>query len=669
MKKRWIWALLLCLILLLVACGLAEADSSGSSGTPGGPESSYTGTTASGNGHGTASGTPGTPMGTTAGGSTNSPSGPANSTVGSTAGTVGSTEGTDNTPDIPAGSTAGTAGATEPDFSGDPLPGMTDALYEQLFDPANKIEIDLDMENSELAKMQADFEANSKSPIYRRADMTIVITGADGTSASYRIEDVGVRMKGNTSRTNFYSAQEGIYNAIHLKIDFQETFDDAEYYGADAQIWTDKAARDARKDRTFAGLEKLDLRWNKCYDSSYLRESYAYGLFRSFGVMAPLTNLCSLDWGGLHMGVYTLNEPVDKLFLEKRLPDQALGGDLYKLGWTNHGADFTSTDSIGIEDELAGKFYVYDLKTNKKTSTHAALKNLISQLNSGRLTKEGFARLVDVENFLNFAAVSYFAGNPDDLRYNYNNCYVYFRADTGQALFIPYDFDRCFGITYEWNPSGDGMVSQDPFSDQSVTGRQENPLFRYSVVKGAYFISEYTQALQAVADSPLLEPAAFQACFDAAKALYGADVTPGKTLHNGNGRNWSFSLTQSENLSFASYITAKLQHFNSCIRDTDSSTQAVTHYIRGDFNDWSSNSAWAMESREGLMYFTLDFDKDFRFKVYAEASGSWYGVDSFPEDCTLEYTTDSHGNVCLGPGSYRVCFDPETELLTVTPLE
>ncbi len=658
MKLRRGLAAVLCLCLLLGACGLAQSESTGESGTLSSSDNGLSSSTG-----GSLSGTLGTLLTslTTAAGEdvTVSTDSTAPDSTATSSSTGSATEG-------PTGSTApdATEPDTETDISGEPLPDTGDAVYWQLFDKANKVQLSLDMDTAEIAKMQADYEANSKSPIYRRADLTVTIT-VDGVATAYVIEDVGVRMKGNTSRTNFYNANDGIYNAIHLKISFQETFDE-DYYGSDAQVWSDASARKARKNRTFASLEKLDLRWNKCYDSTYLRESYAYDLYRANGVMAPLVNLCTLNWSGLHMGVYTLNEPVDELFLEKRLPEEALGGDLYKLGWTSHGATFTSADSIGIEDELAGKFYAYDLKTNKKTSTHEALKNLITGLNSGSVTKKRFAELVDVQNFLNYAAVSYFVGNPDDLRYNYNNTYLYFRADTGQALFIPYDCDRCFGITYEWNPSGDGMVSQDPFSTQSITGRQENPLFRYSVDAGGLYVAEFAQVLKTVAADPLLDPETFAARFAAAKALYGSEVTPGKTLHNSGGRSWSFALEQSENLSFRRYITAKMQYFNDYIKNVDLNAETVTHYIRGDFNDWSSQSAWAMKNEDGVLTFTLKFSKSFRFKVYAEASGRWYGVESLPEDSTLAYTTDSHGNFCLEAGSYLVRFDPDTEIVTVT---
>ncbi len=556
------------------------------------------------------------------------------------------------------------------DIGIDSLPCSQEQLYQQLFDPANKVEISIDMPPEELAKLQADFESNHKSPIYRQADMTISLTTGDKTTV-YRIPEVGVRMKGNTSRVNFYNAQEGIYNAIHLKIDFQETFDDEDCYGSEAQVWESQQARDARKDRTFASLEKLEMRWNKCYDSTYLKESYAYRMFRAQGVMAPLVSLCSLNLSDVHMGVYTLAEPVDKVFLSKRLPEQAQGGDLYKLGWTNVGASFTKAESIGIEDELKNEFYTYDLKTNKKTSTHQALKNLISQLNSGNVTKESYAELVDVENFLHFAAVSWFLGNPDDLRSNYNNCYIYFRADNGKAMFIPYDYDRCLGVTYEWNPYGDGMVSADPFSDVQVNGPQENPLFLYSVVKGGFYVEEYAQALRQVASHTLLQPETFHQAFAGYQALYRDDAIPSRDFHNGNGRDWHFALEGRENLSFARYIQGKTQTLDTHLENLEDYLSyqrpvRATHYIRADFTNWESQAQWAMGKENGVLTITLTQARDFRFKVYEEATGNWYGIESLPEDTTLDYTTDSHGNIHLKAGTYQITFDPDTGIVTVT---
>lgn len=207
----------------------------------------------------------------------------------------------------------------------DPLPYSDREIYEQLFDLSNKVQVDIQMSEAELQKLEQDYEdylaRGSKSPIYRLCDVTITIT-TDSKTTVYKIPEVGVRMKGNTSRTWFYDTQSGIYNHIHLKLDFQETFDDEAYYGSDSKAWQSKEARKLRKNRTFAMLEKLDLRWNKCGDSTYLKEAYAYRIYEAQGVLAPRVGLCSLDWSGSHMGVYTICEPVDELFLQKRLPQE-----------------------------------------------------------------------------------------------------------------------------------------------------------------------------------------------------------------------------------------------------------------------------------------------------------------------------------------------------------
>jgi hypothetical protein len=133
------------------------------------------------------------------------------------------------------------------DIGYDPLPCTEEELYNQLFDLNNKIDINIDMPAAELQKLQNDFEHyrsfGSKSPIYRMANMTITVTTKTGSTV-YRINEVGVRMKGNTSRTDFYNAHDGIYKYIHLKIDFQETFDDEVYYGSSAKVWASKDAQD-----------------------------------------------------------------------------------------------------------------------------------------------------------------------------------------------------------------------------------------------------------------------------------------------------------------------------------------------------------------------------------------------------------------------------------------
>lgn len=424
------------------------------------------------------------------------------------------------------------------------LPYTEEEIFEQLFSLKNRIEIDIDITDEELSNLQKDYEkyANqgSKSPIYREAAMNITIcTSKD--EYTYHIPNIGVRMKGNTSRNSFYSEETGQYNFIHLRVKFM--------------------------DGDFATLENLELKWNRNDDNTYVRELYAYDMYREFGILAPHVNLASTDFGGVHQGVFNIYEPVDKNFIEKNVAEEDQDGDLYKCGWTWTGANLTTSCTIGIEDEETGEFYNYDLKNNKKTSNHELMKNLIAVLNKRNVTKEEIAEVVDIDNFLTFAAVSYFVGNPDDVRNNYNNYYIYFLKSSQKAVFIPYDCDRVFGVTKTWNPTGDGMTSVSPFSTMAEGARseQKNPLYRLTVDEGGYYLNDYALKLKQVSVSKWLTTEHFYDYYDIASRNYVGKTTPDKVFENAQNYNFAFNLelssglgTDSGNASFEEYVEAIL---------------------------------------------------------------------------------------------------------------
>ncbi|NLB84858.1 MAG: hypothetical protein GX794_01925 [Acholeplasmataceae bacterium] len=186
-----------------------------------------------------------------------------------------------------------------------------------------------------MALIQQDYEYyqsfDSKSPIYRKADVTFIINGV-----IYFYEEVGIRMKGNTSRRNFYNPYEGVFDIIHYKLSFSQTFDNEDRY-LNPKVW-DKEERKIRKNRLFAGMEKLDLKWNKSLDETYTREYWAYSMYQDFGVLAPNITPVNVKLNyrnnDENLGVFYALEAVDELFLEKRLAEKHLGGDLYKVGWS-----------------------------------------------------------------------------------------------------------------------------------------------------------------------------------------------------------------------------------------------------------------------------------------------------------------------------------------------
>ena len=456
----------------------------------------------------------------------------------------------------------------------DKLPYSQEKIFDQLFDINNYIEVNIDISDEELKQIQKDYEKysqmGSKSPIYRQADMEITIR-TEVDEYTYLIEDVGIRMKGNTSRTDFYDDEYGQYNLIHFKIDFQETFDEEDYYKDPVNWSKDEEGRKARKERTFAGLEGMELRWNREDDSTYIREYAAYEMYREQGLLAQHTNLASTNVGGEHQGVFLMYEPIDKVFIEKYVAKEDQGGDLYKAGWTWRGADLNYDASVGIEDEDRVEFYNYDLKTNKKTSDGEAMKNLIRKLGVKNIEKDDIADLVDMEYFVKYEAVSYFIGDSDDARNNYNNHYVYFLESSGKAIFIPCDLDRCFGLTKGWNPSGDGMVSVSPYSKRAIGAngeQQQNPLYLKTVCRDGFYIEEYTEALKEVYGSRYLTVRKFEEIYNIAKGNYSGKTTPSKLYYNAENYDFSFSFERSDglnsaggNASVSEYLAEKKDYF------------------------------------------------------------------------------------------------------------
>lgn len=549
------------------------------------------------------------------------------------------------------------------DVDTDKLPVSQQTLYDRLFAPDRKIQVDIRISDSELLKLQKDYEHysgfGSKSPIYRMADVVITIDGV-----GYLIREVGVRMKGNTSRIDFYDPQQGIYDLIHLKLDFQETFDDEDYYGDQAKKWSSKDQRKARKDRTFATLENLELRWNKCGDTTYIREIYSYDLYRSEGVLAPKAHLCSLDMAGVHMGLYTMVEPVDEIFLQKRLSARDLGGDLYKC---SRKSSFTQIRSIGIENEDLGKFYCYDLKTNKKTSQHSALGGLIAQLNCRVVTRESLAQAMDMEYFLSYAAVSHFLGNSDDLRNNYNNFYIYFLKSSGKAIIIPYDLDQCLGAT-----SGMRLADDDPFSSLQEGLMepllQENPMFRYTVVRGGLYVEDLAAALVRVSKNKLLSPDTFDHRFEQAKKLYGGDAIPGKSFKSMAGRDPAMAQSDPSNpkqkTTFRNYMEAMQASVASFLakgyEDDGFSVPVPTDFcVSGTMNGWDKTGTHMMEWKDGAYTFDLTLTKASNVKIYHKPSGVWL------DDRYLRNAGQGQ-NISLKEGTYHIVYDPYTMTITVT---
>ena len=301
------------------------------------------------------------------------------------------------------------------------------------------------------------------------------------------------------------------------------------------------------------------------------------------------------------------------------------------------------------------------------------------------MTKERFAELVDMDSFIPFCAVSYLLGNPDDMRNNYNNFYVYFRSDNGKAVFIPYDYDRCLGVTAHWNPTQTGVTDDDPFTlhrqaidrDHKGDGSlQHNPVILYSIAEGGYYMEEYAAMLQCITTEPWFSLENFAALYETAKANYSDLTTPSKEFHNTKGLYQAFDIDRTSdfasngNISMREYLEAKIATMNQALDNMEQYTQnqpqiAPVWYLRADFTDWNCNSDYLLTLQDGLWSIPVQVRWKSAMKIYNSVYDSWYGSECVAEDSPIKGTTDGYTNIVLQPGSYRITIDPMTNQITI----
>ena len=159
-----------------------------------------------------------------------------------------------------------------------------------------------------------------------------------------------------------------------------------------------------------------------------------------------------------------------------------------------------------------------------------------------------------MEYFAIEEAVSYFLGNPDSMRYNYNNYMMYFRRTDGKMMVMPIDNDRCFGIGHTWDKgiTFGANVETTPLSKKDVSGNNNrNPLLRKTILSSSSndCLTTYNQYIDLISKSVWVSKDTFNHFFNIAKETY-----KNKATFNLNGGQ--------DNVSFESYISIKLESIN-----------------------------------------------------------------------------------------------------------
>lgn len=263
-----------------------------------------------------------------------------------------------------------------------------------------------------------------------------------------RADNVGLRIRGNTSRRR----PEGVENELHNATS-------TDWHHASFSVKFNKF----EKGQKMAGQKKINLKWFKD-DAMYVREMYCYDLFERTGVWtAPQASYCKLNISVentyAYYGVYLMVEPVNSEYISER---KAKFGDnngfLWKANW---GADFVSANknNMGVKNVTLTSTYepIYDLKTNAENleAAKTQLADFIQKLNSknGDEFKNWILSTMDVNLFLKTYAVNVLCGMWDDYWNNKNNFYFYFNSQ-GKFFFIPYDYDNTLGTSLLMTDAG-----------------------------------------------------------------------------------------------------------------------------------------------------------------------------------------------------------------------
>lgn len=357
-----------------------------------------------------------------------------------------------------------------------PALGTRTESLNYIFGTDSVADITLTISRAEWKTLCKNYDTNPKNEDCIHADFEM-----KKGSNTWKISDIGMRLRGNTSRRRPQVVEQ--YYQAHFKLDFEE--------------WLD----DSGEERKLASCMKgLNLKRFK-EDPAYVREVFGYNYFRKNGIWtAPragyahlFINILEEDGSAksLDYGVYAMIEEINKQFLKERAEtlqtSEALGGgefsdnkgDLWKCCWQSSNGPSMATDydgyrSFGVEeiylDESKSLRYDYDLKTNKDDLARARANfiDFIEELNSLRTEEEikkFYESKMDVDLFLKTYACNVLLGMDDDYWRNHNNYYFYFDTK-GKAYFIPYDYDNilgtnCFTDTATKNPLdwGEGVYA------------------------------------------------------------------------------------------------------------------------------------------------------------------------------------------------------------------
>lgn len=199
--------------------------------------------------------------------------------------------------------------------------------------------------------------------------------------------------------------------------------------------------------RRFHGLSKIHLN-NSVQDSSGLCEELARGLFNELGVVTPRATPALVHLNGRDLGICVLLEGANKSFLERNF-GATVKGNLYDGG--------ASDGDINKELKVLAGDPKSDRSDLKALVDAAAEKDPAKRL-------EQMEKVLDVEEFITFAAIEAAVVQWDGYCIGCNNYRVFHDAARDKIVFMPHGLDQLFGTSnspeMSLTPAFKGLVAR-----------------------------------------------------------------------------------------------------------------------------------------------------------------------------------------------------------------
>lgn len=228
------------------------------------------------------------------------------------------------------------------------------------------------------------------------------------------IENVGIRIRGNTSRDSKKKS---------FKLSFNTFVQGREFYDVD----------------------KMNIN-GEHNDPSIIRSKICWDFFQKIGMKSSRAAHAALYINNLYHGLCISVEHIDDEFINKNFSDPS--GNLWKCLYP---ADLTWKGSNPDSYKFySGSRQAYELTTNEKVNDYTQLARLIRIITQtpDNQFPDSLESIFNVDEFLKYEAMNVILGGWDDYWSLMNNYYLYYEPTEKKFHWIPYDYDNSFGVDW-----------------------------------------------------------------------------------------------------------------------------------------------------------------------------------------------------------------------------